>query len=63
MIASVPFSGYAIASLIERDKSLTHLDLSGNSLGCNGGLIIVDEIELSYDIKPRDFLKLTILPA
>ena len=31
-----PFCGFAIASLIERNKTLTHLDVSGNALGYQG---------------------------
>ena len=54
------FCGYAIAALIENNKSLTHLDISGNSLSHKGGDIISDQIELCYGIKPRDFVKLVL---
>jgi Ran GTPase-activating protein (RanGAP) involved in mRNA processing and transport len=54
------FSGHAIGSLIERNKTLTHLDVSGNSLGHNGGMLIADQLELMFGIKPREFLKIVL---
>jgi Ran GTPase-activating protein (RanGAP) involved in mRNA processing and transport len=54
------FSGHAVASLLERNKGLTHLDLSGNSLGPLGGIRVSDQLELSCDIKPRDFVKVVL---
>lgn len=55
-----PFTGHAIASLIERDKSLTHLDISGNALNHAGGTLVVDQLELMFGIKPREFLKIVL---
>lgn len=55
-----PFTGHAIASLIERNKTLTHLDISGNALGHTGGMLISDQLELMYGIKPREFLKIVL---
>lgn len=54
------FSGHAIAALLDGIKGLTHLDLSGNSLGPIGGERVCDELELCYGIKPREFLKLVL---
>lgn len=55
-----PFTGHAIASLLERDKSLTHLDISGNSLTHTGGMLVADQLELMLGIKPREFLKIVL---
>lgn len=54
------FSGYAIGAAIEHMKGLTHLDISGNSLGTVGADRITDALELCYDIKPREFIKLVL---
>jgi hypothetical protein len=35
-----PFCGYAIASMIERNKSLTQLDVAGNALGFGGKCVL-----------------------
>eukprot|EP01038_Epipyxis_sp_PR26KG_P005828 gene5828-8037_t len=52
--------GYAIATLIDRNKNITHLDLSGNALLPVGGMAICDQIELLHNIKPRDFFKIVL---
>mmetsp|Transcript_26144 Transcript_26144/g.58737 ORF Transcript_26144/g.58737 Transcript_26144/m.58737 type:complete len:1154 (+) Transcript_26144:242-3703(+) len=54
------FSGHGVACLLERNKALTHLDVSGNSLGPVGGQRVSDQLELCLHIKPRDFLKFTL---
>jgi hypothetical protein len=54
------FTGHALAMLLEKNKHLTHLDISGNSLGHAGGLLFTDELEKCYGIKPRDFVKLVL---
>lgn len=54
------FAGHAVASLIQRCRSLTHLDLSGNALSHKGGDILTDQLELMYGIKPREFLKIVL---
>ena len=54
------FSGHSIASIIEKNKTLTHLDISGNALNHIGGMLVADQIELMYGIKPRDFLKIVL---
>jgi Ran GTPase-activating protein (RanGAP) involved in mRNA processing and transport len=55
-----PFAGHAIGSLIERNKSLTHLDISGNALNHIGGTLVSDQLELMFGIKPREFLKIVL---
>lgn len=55
-----PFAGHAIAALLERNKAIAHLDISGNSLSHKGIDLITDQIELLYGIKPREFLKLVL---
>ncbi len=54
------FGGHAVACLLERNKNLTQLDVSGNALSHVGGLLVSDQLELSYGIKPRDFLKIVL---
>lgn len=54
------FSGHGIASLIERNKSLTHLDISGNALSHVGGMLVADQLELMFGIKPREFMKIVL---
>ena len=54
------FAGHALAALIERNKGLAHLDVSGNSLGHTGGMLVGDQIEYMFGIKPREFLKLVL---
>ena len=51
---------YITGALIIKNKSLTALDVSSNSLGTDGGLAVTDAIEKVYKIWPRDFFKQTM---
>lgn len=50
-------SGYALASFIKRNASLTSLNISDNSLGFIGGEAITDALERTYNIKSKDIIK------
>jgi hypothetical protein len=53
-------SGHGLGAIVIKNKSLTALDCSGNSLGTDGGLAVTDAIEKVYKIYPRDFFKQTL---
>lgn len=52
-------SGHGIACLLRKNKFLTCLDVSGNSLGYAGTVAVADGLEKVYGLIPRDFVKLT----
>jgi Ran GTPase-activating protein (RanGAP) involved in mRNA processing and transport len=54
-------AGFGISELLHKNKNLTALDVSGNSLGPVGGVAISDGLEHIYAIKPRDLFKQTLL--
>ena len=53
-------SGHGLGAIVIKNKSLTALDVSSNSLGTEGGLALTDAIEKVYKIWPRDFFKQTM---
>ncbi len=54
-------AGYGISALLHKNKNLTALDVSGNSIGPVGGVAISDGLEHIFNITPRDLFKQTLL--
>jgi Ran GTPase-activating protein (RanGAP) involved in mRNA processing and transport len=53
-------AGHALCILLQKNKFLTSLDVSSNSLGYDGGLALTEGLERVYGVEPRDFFKLTL---